>query len=42
MRTASRNDIKVASYNVNGVLNPVKRSEIMSKMKKEGVGVILL
>lgn len=42
MRTGSRNDIKVASYNVNGVLNPVKRSKIMSKMKKEGVGVIML
>ena len=40
--TTSKNCIKVASYNVNGVLNPIKRSKITSKMKKEGVGVILL
>lgn len=30
MMTAPKNDIRVASYNVNGVLNPVKRSKIMS------------
>lgn len=40
--TTSKNRIKVASYNVNGVLNPTKRSKIVSKMKKEGVEVILL
>ncbi len=40
--TTSKIDIKVALYNVNGILNPIKRSKIMSKMKKEGVDVILL
>lgn len=40
--TTSKNCIKVASYNVNCVLDPTKRSKIISKMKKEGVGVILL
>lgn len=39
--TTSKNRIKVASCNVNGVLNPTKRSKIISKMKKEGVRVIL-
>lgn len=37
-RRLDSNLIKVASYNVNGVLNPIKRSKIISKMKKEGVG----
>lgn len=37
-----KNRIKVASYNVNGVLNPIKRRKIISKMKREGVGVIML
>lgn len=34
--------IKVASYNVNGLGNPIKRNKVMSKMKKEGVGVLFL
>lgn len=36
------NIIKISSYNVNGLLNPIKRSKILNKMKKEGVGVALL
>lgn len=27
--------IKIASYNVNGVLNPIKRTRILNKMKRE-------
>lgn len=34
--------IKVVSYNVNGILNPVKRSKILSKMKREKVGIAFL
>lgn len=34
--------IKLASYNVNGVLNPIKRTKILNKMKREGVDVIYL
>lgn len=34
--------LKIASYNVNGILNPIKRSKIVSKMRREGVGVALL
>lgn len=38
-RQHKKNGIKVASYNVKGVLNPVKRCKILNKMKKDGVGV---
>ena len=34
--------LKTASYNVNGILNPIKRSKILGKMRKEGVEVALL
>lgn len=34
--------VKVASYNVNGLCNPIKRNKVISKMKKEGVGVLFL
>ncbi len=34
--------IKVASYNVNGVVNPIKRSKILNKMKRDRVGVVFL
>lgn len=27
--------VKIISYNVNGLLNPIKRSKILSKMKRE-------
>ncbi len=40
--TTEKNLIRVASYNVNGVLNPIKRLKILNKMKKDGVGVIVL
>lgn len=36
------NYIKVASYNVNGLLNPVKRSKILTKLKKEKIKLALL
>ena len=36
------NNLKVISFNVNGVLNPVKRSKILGKMKKENAQVVLL
>ncbi len=36
------NYIKVASYNVNGLLNPVKRSKILTKLKKEKIEIALL
>lgn len=34
--------IKIATYNVNGLGNPIKRSKIISKLKKEGIEVALL
>lgn len=36
------NNIKVISFNVNGVLNPIKRSKIFSKLKKDNVQIALL
>lgn len=40
--TFTNNPIKVISYNVNGLRHPVKRSKILSKMKKDGVMVAFL
>lgn len=34
--------LKVISFNVNVILNPVKRSQILSKMKRENAQVVLL
>jgi len=34
--------IKVSTYNVNGLGNPIKRSKVMAKLKREGVEVALL
>lgn len=34
--------IKVISYNVNGLGNPIKSSKIMAKLKREEVEVALL
>lgn len=34
--------LKVISFNVHGVLNPVKRSKILAKMKKEGAHIVYL
>jgi len=35
-------NIKIISYNINGILNPVKRSKILSKLKKEKAHIALL
>ena len=34
--------VKVLSHNVNGILNPIKRSKMLSKMKREKVGIVFL
>ena len=34
--------IKVLAYNVNGLGNPIKRSKVIAKLKREGVEVALL
>lgn len=34
--------VKVATYNVNGLGNPIKRSKVMSKLKREGIEVAVL
>lgn len=36
------NAIKLISFNVNGVLNPVKRNKILSKLRKEMAQIALL
>lgn len=38
----NNNNIKIVSFNINGVLNPIKRSKILSKMKKENAQVVFL
>lgn len=40
--TTQKKLLKIASYNVNGIVNPIKRSKILCKMRKEGVGIALL
>uniref|UniRef100_A0A3B1J8B1 Reverse transcriptase domain-containing protein n=1 Tax=Astyanax mexicanus TaxID=7994 RepID=A0A3B1J8B1_ASTMX len=35
-------ELKIISFNVNGLLNPIKRSKILSKMKKEKASVVFL
>ena len=39
---ASNQDLKIISYNINGILNPAKRSKILSKMKKENAQIVFL
>ena len=34
--------VKVLSHNVNGILNPIERSKMLSKMKREKVGIVFL
>ena len=34
--------LKIASFNINGVLNPVKRWKILSKLKKDKIQIALL
>lgn len=38
----ANHDIKIVSFNINGVLNPIKRNKILSKMKKENAHVVFL
>lgn len=38
----NKGNLKVITFNVNGVLNPAKRSQILLKMKKENAGIVLL
>lgn len=40
--TVTKNPVKVVSYDVNGLLHPVKRSKILNKIKKDGVMVAFL
>lgn len=35
-------NIKIVSFNVNGILNPIKHSKILSKMKKEKAHIVYL
>ena len=34
--------VKVVSHNVNGILNPIKRSKMLRKMKREKAGIVFL
>lgn len=34
--------LKIASFNINGVLNPIKRGKILSKLKKDKIQVAFL
>lgn len=34
--------IKIATYNVNGLVNPIKRSKILTKLKRDKVEVAFL
>jgi exonuclease III len=34
--------LKIASFNINGVLNPVKREKILSKLKKDKIQIAFL
>ena len=36
------NTLKVVSFNVNGILNPIKRGKILSKLRREGAQVAFL
>lgn len=38
----NQNSLKLISYNVNGLLHPIKRSKILSKLKKEEIMVAFL
>lgn len=35
-------DIRIVSFNVNGLLNPIKRKKILTKLKKDKVNIALL
>lgn len=38
----NRQTLKVISLNVNGILNPTKRRQILTKMKRENAQIVLL
>ena len=38
----ANNMLKVVSFNVNGLLNPIKRGKILSKLRREGAQVAFL
>lgn len=38
----NRQTLKVISFNVNGILNPTKRRQILAKMKRENAQIVLL
>ena len=38
----NENVLKVSSFNVKGILSPAKRSQILSKMKREKAHVVFL
>ena len=38
----NRQTLKVISFNMNGILNPAKRRQILTKMKRENVQIVLL
>lgn len=38
----NRQTLKVISFNVNGILNPVKRRQILTKMKRENAQIVFL
>lgn len=42
MKESQHSAIRIASYNVKGVLNPTKRSKILGKMKKDKIDALLL
>lgn len=37
-----KDKVKIISYNVNGLSNPIKRNKILTKMKKEQVQIVYL
>lgn len=40
--TNTSQTVNILSFNVNGIVSPLKRSKILSKMKKEKVQIALL
>ncbi len=37
-----RDKVKIISFNVNGMLNPIKRNKVLAKMKKEQAHIVYL
>lgn len=38
----NRQTVKIISFNVNGILNPAKRRQILTKMRREKAHIVLL